>query len=321
MALRDEVGADLRRDLAGAVRVLLGEPDPFHRRMAVRDLAAEQSDAAAADDRDAEFLCLRSSRTCSPCLRSDGVPTDPGARRLSIGKPLYRCCHAKVRSVVVRPLRSRPLGGTMKIRMIIAAVAASCVLFQPAHAQDECASKVPLRPTAAVKTLPDKNAPKPAATTGAQPEVFQLKDPVYVQVTGLKEFLDENECRKAKNLAPRKLVLFLDGSSMKGLVGTLVEPPQANILRFNLDRTEENKAAWAPILVNPSTEPREKRLSVGIEDQYPFEVRYQDQVPLAAGVLFRSRPNLHHRVDDPVSLPRVPHQHLPRRFAESPCRR
>ena len=160
----------------------------------------------------------------------------------------------------------------MKIRMIIAAVAASCVLFQPAHAQDECASKVPLRPTAAVKTLPDKNAPKPAATTtGAEPEVFQLKDPVYVHVTGLKEFLDENECRKAKNLAPRKLVLFLDGSSMKGLVGTLVEPPQANILRFYLDRTEENKAAWAPILVNPSTEPREKKLSVGIEDQYPFE--------------------------------------------------
>ena len=29
VALRDEIGADLRRDFAGAVRVLLGEPDPF----------------------------------------------------------------------------------------------------------------------------------------------------------------------------------------------------------------------------------------------------------------------------------------------------
>ena len=49
-----------RCDFAGAVRVLLGEADPFHRRMAVRDLAAEQPDAAAADDRDAELFCLRS---------------------------------------------------------------------------------------------------------------------------------------------------------------------------------------------------------------------------------------------------------------------
>ena len=60
VALRDEIGADLRRHLAGAVRVLLGEADPLHGRMAVRDLAAEQPDATAADDRDAELFCLRS---------------------------------------------------------------------------------------------------------------------------------------------------------------------------------------------------------------------------------------------------------------------
>ena len=52
MALRDEIGADLRRDVAGAVRVLLGKPDPLHRRMAVRHLAAEQPDPSAADDRE-----------------------------------------------------------------------------------------------------------------------------------------------------------------------------------------------------------------------------------------------------------------------------
>ena len=73
MALRHEIGADLRRDFAGAVRVLLGEPDPFHRRMAVRDLAAEQPDAAAADDREAELFGL-CSHVFSParifCLNS-----------------------------------------------------------------------------------------------------------------------------------------------------------------------------------------------------------------------------------------------------------
>ena len=48
-------------DFAGAVRVLLGEPDPFDRRMARRHLAAEQPDAAAADDREADALWLISS--------------------------------------------------------------------------------------------------------------------------------------------------------------------------------------------------------------------------------------------------------------------
>ena len=70
MALRDEIGADPGCDFAGAVRVLFGEPDPFHRRMTVRDLAAEQADAAAADDREAKLFCLRSHECCSIRERS-----------------------------------------------------------------------------------------------------------------------------------------------------------------------------------------------------------------------------------------------------------
>ena len=61
VALGDEIGADLGRDLAGAVGVLLGEPDPFDRGMAVRDLAAEQPDPAAADDGEPDALGLRLS--------------------------------------------------------------------------------------------------------------------------------------------------------------------------------------------------------------------------------------------------------------------
>ena len=60
VALRDEIGADLGRDIAGAVRVFLGKPDPFHRRMAVRHLAAEQPDPPAADDRKPDVRSLRS---------------------------------------------------------------------------------------------------------------------------------------------------------------------------------------------------------------------------------------------------------------------
>ncbi len=57
VALRDEIGADFGGDFAGAVRVFLGEPDPFDRRMARRHLAAKQADAAAADDGEADAFC------------------------------------------------------------------------------------------------------------------------------------------------------------------------------------------------------------------------------------------------------------------------
>ncbi len=60
VALRHEIGADFRRDLACAVVVLLGKADPFDRGMAVRDLAAEQPDPAAADDGEPDAFGLRS---------------------------------------------------------------------------------------------------------------------------------------------------------------------------------------------------------------------------------------------------------------------
>ncbi len=56
MALRDKIRADFGGDLAGPVRVLLGDADPLHRRMAVRHLTAEQPDAPAADDGEADIL-------------------------------------------------------------------------------------------------------------------------------------------------------------------------------------------------------------------------------------------------------------------------
>src|SRR4029079_19551248 len=71
MALRDEIGADLRRDVAGAVRVLFGQADPLDRRMAVTQLAAEQADAPPADDREPDIrgLCSHGlAAGLSPCL-------------------------------------------------------------------------------------------------------------------------------------------------------------------------------------------------------------------------------------------------------------
>src|SRR5262245_6279512 len=70
----DEIGADLGGNLAGAVGVFLGKPDPLDRRMTGGDLAAEQTDAPAPDNRkpdtfggrfhrDRPTLLLRPSQT------------------------------------------------------------------------------------------------------------------------------------------------------------------------------------------------------------------------------------------------------------------
>ena len=78
VALRDEIGADLGRDLAGAVRVLLGKPDPLHRRMAVRHLAAEQPDPPAADDGEPDVGGLGShGENLSTSFRGVRVASEP----------------------------------------------------------------------------------------------------------------------------------------------------------------------------------------------------------------------------------------------------
>ena len=46
----DEVGADVRADIAAAIMIEFGDADPFDRGMAHRHFAAEQPDAAGADD-------------------------------------------------------------------------------------------------------------------------------------------------------------------------------------------------------------------------------------------------------------------------------
>src|SRR6185437_11207055 len=56
MALRNKIGVDLRRDFSGAIRVFLGEADPFYRRVARRHFAAEQTDTPATDDGEADIL-------------------------------------------------------------------------------------------------------------------------------------------------------------------------------------------------------------------------------------------------------------------------
>ena len=58
VVLRDEIDADLFRDIEPAVVIPLGNPDPLHRRMACSDLAAKQSHATRPDNRKADAFRL-----------------------------------------------------------------------------------------------------------------------------------------------------------------------------------------------------------------------------------------------------------------------
>src|SRR5215469_13573466 len=72
----DEVGADPRGDIAAAIMIELGNPDPLHRGMARRDLAAKQPDAAGADDGkpDAFGVLLHTLRPARLRCLSSAIP-------------------------------------------------------------------------------------------------------------------------------------------------------------------------------------------------------------------------------------------------------
>ncbi len=79
VALRDKIGADFAGYFARAVRILLGKADPLHRRMAVRDFAAEQADAAAADDGEADVFRFSSHVSIvSAVIPGRAVRREPG---------------------------------------------------------------------------------------------------------------------------------------------------------------------------------------------------------------------------------------------------
>ena len=58
MAAGYEISPDFRGDLAGAVRILLGDADPIDGAMAGRNVASKKSYAACADDGQADSARL-----------------------------------------------------------------------------------------------------------------------------------------------------------------------------------------------------------------------------------------------------------------------
>ena len=70
---------------------------------------------------------------------------------------------------------------------------------------------------------------------------------------------------------PKKIVLFLDGREIKGVVPSPPTDPDTSSLTFPLQRPDGSKDAWAHILGKPRWLPRSTSVSIGLADGYPVE--------------------------------------------------
>ena len=118
------------------------------------------------------------------------------------------------------------------------------------------------KPLTEVKNPP---VPKPLGN----PRV-ELGDVIDLHVVGLDKVLEEIACRLKQENKEKKLVLFLGGVAIKGSVGTLPGTPDVGRIRYTLTRTSDSKDAWTRILGHPGFDNLTVAVSVGFEDQYPF---------------------------------------------------
>ncbi len=107
-----------------------------------------------------------------------------------------------------------------------------------------------------VATAPLKLQTKRVTLSGNNNSEAEVKlgDRIRVEVSGLGEAIDNNQ------IAPRKILLYLDGRVLKGIYG---EPVGGDRLEFHLKRTNDSQDAWNIILGSPKEEQREITVGVG----------------------------------------------------------
>jgi hypothetical protein len=109
--------------------------------------------------------------------------------------------------------------------------------------------------------------------TSAQPKVIGLEgnleadDLIRVEVDHLGEWAATNN--------PAKLVPYLNGLALRGNYPAEIHISK-NHLHFHLRITPENKTAWIDLLGAPSGIRRPVAVSVGLENQSPFDSVYDD---------------------------------------------
>jgi hypothetical protein len=157
-----------------------------------------------------------------------------------------------------------------KLALVALSAVALCVATWPAQAQNDCPA--PTVSIQSAKKFVDTKADANAGQSANKPadDVVQLGDAIELTVTGLPELLADIDCRKNKGLPKRTLALFLAAQPIKGLTGYLPGPPSLGKMRFDLTHGDASKAAWALVLAQPSTAPRDLDVSIGYDDSYPF---------------------------------------------------
>ena len=95
-------------------------------------------------------------------------------------------------------------------------------------------------------------------------KTVQLGDMIAVKATNLSKLYDP-ACQN------KTVVLFLNDQPIKSLTPYPPTNPADNVVNFVLSPTDASKQAWTAILGWPGLDPRDVKVSIGFEDQFPLK--------------------------------------------------
>src|SRR5215510_6796689 len=157
-------------------------------------------------------------------------------------------------------------------------VATQCVAGRPQTAAAQGAAAPSQSPATQGATQPQtpasqNAAAKPQTAAVVQPKVITLEgnlevdDLIRIEVDHLAEWAVTNN--------PTKLVPYLNGLAIRANYPEEIHTTM-NHLRFHLQITPENKQVWIDLLGAPKGIRRPVTLSVGLENQSPFDTVYDE---------------------------------------------
>lgn len=136
------------------------------------------------------------------------------------------------------------------------------------------AASPPPSPQPSVSPAPTPIEPKVIAVEGN----LELDDIVRVEITGLKEWAEEND--------PSKLVPYINGLGIRGNYPEEIHLSK-NHLHFHLEITPENKQVWTDLLGEPHEARKAVSFSVGLENDSPFDSEIDSNHPMLLTVISR----------------------------------
>lgn len=119
--------------------------------------------------------------------------------------------------------------------------------------------------------------PAASPTPAPEPKVIgvegnlELDDIIQVRLEGLNDWAEQNDATK--------LVPYLNGLAIRGNYPEEIHP-SGNHLRFHLEITPENKAAWIDLLGEPHAVRKPVAFTVGFENKSPFDSTIDQNNPI-----------------------------------------